>query len=331
MTDLDPLPIDEPTEPDADESQSDVVVPPDFVPVTHSHARPGDFVHEDSEVLPLTPVTSILPEQVQRLVESAQITKPPAVPRPRVVHQGTSGLDVVAIKRALSRVGFIPWGAFTPLFGPAAVAALKQFQTKHGIKPTGAYGTGSHIALAHSPAADHPGEWAFDDYAILLMREEVALLAGTPELRIRKGIVAAAYFYYAHRNQIPYVQARPGPLSRPPYVPTNGIDCSWFYTMCCFDGGAPNPNGRPWDGQGYTGTLMSRGRKCTLAELKMGDAIFYGFTTNPSAAFPYGSPTHVALYLGDGTVISNGHSPMGHYPVNYGMPVNHYRTYDVAA
>lgn len=316
------LPVDEPGD-DADESESpDLVVPGNRGPSAMTTMK----ATAQEKLPPL-----VLPDKVAAVVAAARVAvRFPEVPRPRAIHLGTKGLDVVAVKRALSRAGWMDWGPFTALFGDAAVKALKSFQHHHGILASGAYGVQSHIALVHSSAdaSGHLGEWAFDDYSIFLMREEAALLAGTPEERIRKSMLACGYFLYTHRDQIPYVQSRPFPLKRPPFVPTAGIDCSAFYTLCSFAGGAPDPNGRGYDGQGYTGTLMSRGRRCSQAELKPGDAVFYGFTTNPSPAFPYGSPTHVAMYVGGGMVLSNGSHPMGHYPVNY-RTVNHYRTYEI--
>jgi peptidoglycan hydrolase-like protein with peptidoglycan-binding domain len=316
--------IEVPTEDDTDESMKPgTVVPPPAPPALTMHPP-----NPDSEVLADEPQPFKFGAAFDQLLAAAP--KPPSVPRPRSLHLGSTGLDVIAVKRALSRAGFMRWGNFTNLFGKNTVTAVKNFQKAHGIKPaSGAYGAGSHAALTHSHSKAEPTEWAFDDYSIFLMREESSLLATTPEERIRKAMLSAGYYCYAHRNQIPYRQSRPFPLKRPPYVPVGGIDCSGGYTLWSFCGGAPDPNGRGYDGQGYTGTLMSRGRSCSYSELKPGDAVFYGFTSRPSSAFPYGSPTHVAMYVGGGMVLSNGHSPMGLYAVRYRGDLNHYRTYSM--
>ena len=258
----------------------------------------------------------------------------PHVPLPRPLHQGATGVDVVAVKRALSRAGFMQWGNFTPTFGSYMLAAVTAFQRANHIQPTGAYGDGSHTLLTQTRRHGHPGEWAFDSYAVALMRQEQALLAVTPDQRVRQAIVAAGFFWYAHRNGIAYARMRPFQMCKPPMVPA-AWDCSAFVTNSHYAGGAPNPNGRPWDGLGYTGTLLSRGVRMAVPDLLPGDLVFYGYTTNPTPAFPYGSPTHVALYVGtEGgvpMVLSNGAHPMGHYPLYaLGLGVNQARHYHVS-
>lgn len=255
-------------------------------------------------------------------------SSPPSVPRCRGIIEGTQGDDVVAVKRALSRAGYIRWGNFTPLWGAFAVKAAKRFQRDKDIKPvTGFYGPRMHAALVKTRRKGSRTAWAFDGYSIALMREFCARLAEEPEERIRSRIVAEARRLYAHRANIAYAQERPFALERPPFIPPR-MDCSEFVTVCHFVGGAPDPNGRNYDGLGYTGTLIAHGERCSSRELEAGDLAFYGITTNPSPAFPVGSPTHVALYDGDGGVYSMGSHPMGHYPLRY-RTVNHFRHYDV--
>jgi hypothetical protein len=259
---------------------------------------------------------------------------PPDVPRCRGIRDGTRGVDVVAVKRGLSRAGYIRWGNFTPVWGEFAVKATQEFQKDKGIKPlTGYYGSLTHAALVKSHRKGSRTEFAFDAYSIALMRDQCAQLAEMPEERIRAAIVAEAARLYAHRNEIVYSQDRPFRLERPPFVPGE-LDCSGFVTVCHFIGGAPDPNGRDYDGHGYTGTLMSRGERCSQRDLEAGDLVFYGHTTNRKPAFPVGSPTHVAVYDGDGGVYSQGgpfpppHIRMKRHPVNY-RSVNHYRHFDL--
>lgn len=257
-------------------------------------------------------------------------SSPPSVRRCRLITQGTQGVDVVAVKRALSRAGFLRWGSFTPLWGPFAVQAAKQFQQSKGIAPvTGLYGPKTHQALVKTHRKRSTTEWAFDAYSIELMDQECAELTQMPENRIRDAIVAEAARLYAHRNGIDYTQNRPFALKQPPFVPRE-LDCSGFATVCHFVGGAPDPNGRNYDGHGYTGTLMSRGVRCAERDLEPGDLVFYGKTTTASPPFPIGSPTHVAVFDGNGGVYSQGgpnrHDRMRRHPVKY-RSVNHYRHY----
>ena len=258
----------------------------------------------------------------------------PNPPHPRVIQIGSVGVDVVAVKRALSRAGYMAWGEFTTSFGSYMDMAMKDFQRDRSIQPTGLYGDGTHNALKRTAAVNKPGEWAFDATAVDLMRQEAAILALTPDQRVRQAILSAGFYWYANRADIAYSQQRPFILCKPPVVPARE-DCSSFVTNCHYAGGAPDPNGRGFDAEGYTGTLMSRGSRVTLDQMLPGDLVFYGFTTSPSPAFWYGAPTHVALFTGyQGAmpmVLSNGAHPMGYLPLfGLGLGVNHYRHYHVA-
>jgi hypothetical protein len=76
-------------------------------------------------------------------------------------------------------------------------------------------------------------------------------------------------------------------------------DCSSAYTGCCWIAGIPDPNGRGYDGYGFTGTMIRNGRRVDTPQ--PADAVFYGRDRN-------GNPTHVAMYVGGGKVISHGSS-----------------------
>jgi peptidoglycan hydrolase-like protein with peptidoglycan-binding domain len=61
-------------------------------------------------------------------------------------------------------------------------------------------------------------------------------------------------------------------------------DCSAFVTYCYSWAGAPDPNGQGYDGQGYTGTLLSHGTEIPLAQVVPGDVIVYGPGTGDHTA-----------------------------------------------
>jgi peptidoglycan hydrolase-like protein with peptidoglycan-binding domain len=256
---------------------------------------------------------------------------PPDVPRCREITEGMQGVDVIAVKRALSRAGYIRWGSFTALWGAGAIAAVKHFQNEHGVPPgPGTYGPLTHAALV-ATHAKNSDEWAYDGYSIVLMEQSCAPHAEVSGSAVRDAIVAEARRLYAHRDEIDYSQHRKFPLQRPPSIP-NQLDCSAFIAVCHFVGGAPDPNRNGYNGEGYTGTLIGTGRRCSKGELQAGDAVFYGKTTTASPSFPVGSPTHVALFDGDDGVFSQGgpnrHDRMTRHPVDY-RTVNHYRHYDI--
>jgi hypothetical protein len=255
---------------------------------------------------------------------------PPSVPRCREIIEGMRGVDVVAVKRSLSRAGYMRWGSFTDLWGNGAIAAVKRFQNEHGVPAgPGTYGPLTHAALV-STHAKNSTEWAYDGYSIELMQQSCAHPLRASASVVREAIVAEAVRLYAHRDEIDYSQSRPFPLVRPPGIPAT-LDCSGLIVVCHFVGRAPNPTGGSYDGQGYTGTLDDTGRPCAQSQLEAGDAVFYGATTHATPAFPLGSPTHVALYDGDGGVYSQGgperHDRMRRHPVNY-RSVHHYHHYD---
>jgi cell wall-associated NlpC family hydrolase len=91
-----------------------------------------------------------------------------------------------------------------------------------------------------------------------------------------------------------YSETRPYPpdLFTPPPVKT---DCSGFFTLAYKKGGAPDPNGLGYSGEGFTGTLLARGRSTNTPQ--PGDGAFWS------------NPDHVGLYIGDGMVVEFGAPP----------------------
>lgn len=213
----------------------------------------------------------------------------PYVPYTRQIKLNTTGKDAKAVKRALSTAGVMQWGAFTNVFGVFSVRALKQFQKQHGLTQDGRYDLADHRRLAPY----------FDAYGAYLM----GLSAVSPEEEKRRAIVATAMLGYAHRSTIHYTQTSlrmwgVRNKTRPPRVPPYE-DCSSFATWCYWVAGAPDPNGPAfnYNGYGYTGTQINAGRQIPVSALKRGDLVFYGRRSVPS---------HVAIYVGDGRVVSHG-------------------------
>jgi len=252
----------------------------------------------------------------------------------RSLKPGVRGDDVIAHKRAVSRADpdAYAWREFTPLYGPAFEKAVRKLQRMHGITPSGRIGKPTHELLERMRSKNDPKEPVFGKYEQKMCKDFCAGYTKSPDEKVRDEIVRSGFYWYAHRGTIAYSQLRPFQLGKPTWVPSRW-DCSAFATACHFAGGAPDPNGRGYDQQGYTGTLMSRGTVVgNLAQLDPGDLIFYGYTLSSSPAFPKGSPTHVAVYVGKvngvESVLSHGHYPMSLLPVAY-RPINHLRHYDV--
>ena len=90
---------------------------------------------------------------------------------------------------------------------------------------------------------------------------------------IRNGIVAAARWGIRNEPRIHYGEVRPIPLGRRLPLTT---DCSGFVTLCYYLGGAPDPNGFGYDGQGWTGSLLERMQSVPQIVVRAGDVVVWG-------------------------------------------------------
>jgi cell wall-associated NlpC family hydrolase len=201
-----------------------------------------------------------------------------------------TGLDVIAVKRALSRAGFMQWGKFTNVYGPFAVKATKAFQKSVGLDQDGVYGSQTHSKLRQARRKGHPSDWAFDSLAAWQMAH---VQTQTPEEKTRAAIVATAFYGYSHRGDILYRQYRPVTDTGPPPNVPGYCDCSSFAEWCYKSAGAPDPGGHGW-GFGNTWTMQEHGRSVTVGQLEPGDLVFYS------------RPDHVGVYVGAGRVIEHG-------------------------
>jgi len=104
-------------------------------------------------------------------------------------------------------------------------------------------------------------------------------------------------------------------------------DCSAFVTWCLWDATRAERlgdfvNGLHWGG-GYTGTMTQHGQDIgSYKSLLTADAVFYGGS--------WEVPAHVAIYIGDGKVISHGmQGDPRIYNLNLGgaLPIIRYKRY----
>jgi cell wall-associated NlpC family hydrolase len=212
-------------------------------------------------------------------------------PLRRELHRGSRGPDVRAVKRALAKAGHGRGIVFHERFGRTAIRRLKDFQRKHGLRADGVYGKTTHAKLAQF----------FDAYGWSLMAKAPA--PATPSTQ-RAAIVKAAIYAASRAYMIHYTQsgARMQGVReriRLPRVPSYE-DCSSFVTWLYWLVGAPDPNGLRFNGFGFTGTQIANGRRISESFIRPGDLVFYGGWTRWSA------PTHVAIYIGGGRVVSHG-------------------------
>jgi peptidoglycan hydrolase-like protein with peptidoglycan-binding domain len=203
------------------------------------------------------------------------------IPFKHAIKAGTRGKDVLAVKRALSKAGYMQWGGFTPLFGPFAVRATKNFQKAKGLPVNGHIDGATLKKLAPY----------FDAYGFLLYT------GFPPGSTVRNRILAYAIWGYNNRGQMHYSQERPMDLMNDLYHLPVWNDCSEFATKAYKFAGAKDPNGNGYNGYGFTGTLAQHGRVVDLVHAQIGDLVLYGHAPSFS---------HVAIYIGKGRVISHG-------------------------
>ena len=90
-----------------------------------------------------------------------------------------SGNDVLAVKRVLSRAGYLPWQEFTNVYGEGAENACREFQRAVGIKgpsggdPLGHYGKSTHDALKEVDREGYPDQDVWDEYSTKLYAEAI--------------------------------------------------------------------------------------------------------------------------------------------------------------
>jgi cell wall-associated NlpC family hydrolase len=106
---------------------------------------------------------------------------------------------------------------------------------------------------------------------------------------VRSNIVAWAKWAAAHHDKFNYTQGpnRMSNIGKPGLLPVYA-DCSSFVTLCYNWAGAPDPNGMSYNHTGYTGTLLSHGKKIALRDVQHGDVIVYGGGTGEHTALIVG-------------------------------------------
>lgn len=97
------------------------------------------------------------------------------------------------------------------------------------------------------------------------------------EEKLRAAIVSHAKWGCGHEPQIHYSQGpkRMDAIGHPRHLPLH-TDCSAFVTLCYNWAGAGDPNGRWYDGTGYTGSLLEHCVRIGLDDVRPGDLVVYG-------------------------------------------------------
>lgn len=149
----------------------------------------------------------------------------------------------------------------------------------------------SHCTKAIQQWVRHP-ETRNDSQKARAEKRRPALARKIKEHRgARKEIVSNAVWGVHNEPQIHYEQRRPiDGLSHPRRLPLY-TDCSGFATDCYKWAGAPDPNGRGYDGEGFTGTILQATQHVSKTQAKAADLVVFG-----------GYPgTHVVILVDAGT------------------------------
>jgi peptidoglycan hydrolase-like protein with peptidoglycan-binding domain len=214
----------------------------------------------------------------------------------RALYSGDHGDDVRAVQRMLYRaLGGQATNAKNGKYGQKTVNDMILFQRSYGIQGTGNMGQSTFTQL-----------WQFaNDDDRTQYRGHKTPPPPNNEDRIRQALVSAARWSIANAGNSRYRQIRPYPrkLILPFHTDCSG-STSCFYCVA----GGPDPNGRDFDGLGYTGTQKSNGRRVDRDKRKPGDLVFHGNTEGAQ---------HVTMYLGGGRSYSFGSNPPGERAWDY--------------
>jgi len=219
-------------------------------------------------------------------------------PYPGELKLGSTGEPVVLMKRALRLAGLLPGkGKPSGFLGPFARRALVKLaeaqhlpalakpgvvkpgeRAVHAFAPSGVYGPKAHVKLANY----------YDEYGASRLR---AIARARQVASIRAAGLAACRLVIANRGVIHYTQSAlrmSGVRNR--FVPPmfgHWEDCSseatWIafvmdQTARRFGGRYPDPNGRGYDGEGFTGTMTANGVPVAAGGGVPGfTAVFYGW------------------------------------------------------
>jgi hypothetical protein len=124
-------------------------------------------------------------------------------------------------------------------------------------------------------------------------------------MSVLDSIVGNAEWAVAHGSEIFWSEVRPIEGLHQPYRLPVTTDCSGLVTLCYCWAGAPDPNGLGYDGQGYTGTILSHCEE-VIRQPQLADLVVFG----------PGSGEHVAIVVqvGDPIVLVSHGGPAGVAP-----------------
>lgn len=224
------------------------------------------------------------------------------------------------LHRALAAKGLPHANKRNGSYGHLTVMDVNRFKSAYKIRPVNGKTFGSRGWAALQPFLGKYDKLLIADHYRLVAKRKAEL----EELRKRNAprakLVAVTMRAYALRYNYFYRQYRKYAsdfFSSEAYYRT---DCSAFVTLMYKAAGLSDPNGRNYDGYGFTGTLWARGN--TVSVPQPGDLVFYGYMD--LVGHP---PSHVAICVAEGAVVSFGSTPIKYLQYNYRSDIRGYRSY----
>lgn len=232
--------------------------------------------------------------------------KPTAPKLLRCLYSGDTGDDVQAVQQMLYRAGIGATNAKNGNYGQKSVADMIALQRKYGISASGNMGGPSWTQLA---------QFATDSDMALYTGATVPSAPPAGDA-MRQSLVSSARWSIANGPNSHYKQSRPYPLK---LVLPFDTDCSGSTSCFYCVSGAPDPNGRGYDGRGFTGTQRQNGKQVSHSDARNGDLVFYGDTEGSQ---------HVTMLIDvkNWRVYSFGSNPPSERAADY-RPIDMIRTY----
>jgi hypothetical protein len=249
------------------------------------------------------------------------------------------GPDVEAVKRAIWRGGRWqgPASRFDDAYsrgfalgcgGNVVDTGLAGFQRQSRIQATGQMDGETYQTMRYARVPEglpHAGEPLFDELAVTLLHDakqlyDEAVAADDPEL-VRAAIADYCQRSLSSEPKIHYEQERPIACFGVPPEQGFTTDCSGHSTSAYYWArdstgiAVPDPNGRSFDGYGYTGTLINN--PPASSPYQVGDLAIYGTS--------YANTTHVTTCLRAGDASASGWCSHGSEEAPYAVGL-HYRS-----
>lgn len=215
-----------------------------------------------------------------------------------------TGPDVEACQRLLAhnRYGDFHPGGADGEYGPNTARATHRARYALGYPDAEVSGGFDERLRELLEGAPLPADFA--------QRREARLAEAKQHEALRAEIVRYAQWGCANTAQIHYRQSRPiDGYGQRPRLPLY-TDCSGFVTLCYEWAGGPDPNGRGFDGYGYTGTLLGHCHSIARSAARPGDLVAW---TPPRTGH------HVAIVLEPGAdpVLASHGSEQGPFRIRF--------------